>query len=290
MYATTKEKSKSLLSSSTSDRGESSHEHEKLTASLPKVSKDQKNSFGLYDIHKDGWYVQEPRPVFMESDKAAGKLDLTNVLAIVHGIKIQFSEKALDDGFLRSAYARLGPNPEGYSRDADRNGGGALAVYTRAVSRPGSAKWKAQGMGVGSGEGTVQFVIKPDILLDPNHIWRASGTDNMGMPPGAKKTDKLNSFERWQRQSEAGRNSAFTGSVGPKPVENNEQLHWEKLPLEGLKAIIIRKSEDVPQSLAEVSEGLQVPILFSLPGESLKQVLLKNGLVDKDGKWIDLTH
>lgn len=255
-------------------------------ASFKEANTTKKNSFGLYNEKVGGWYTQNPRPQFMASNKDIPELDISKVLAIVHGIKIQFSHLPLQDGFLRSSYARLGPYPERYIRAADLNGGGALAVYTRAVGTVGSKKWRALGMGVGSGTGTVQFVMKPDILVAPNHIWRASGTDNMGMPPGAKKSDGLNSFDRWQKQSERGRNEAFMSSVVNITTENNEQMHWECLPLAGLKAVIIRKGELVPRELQTAAVNLGVPILSSDPNESLWRVLFSNGMIDSYTNWV----
>lgn len=264
------------------------------STSLPSIGKGAcaeevftgKNSFGLYNRKVDGWYTQTPRPKFMASNKDIPELDISKVLAIVHGIKIQFSHIPLQDGLLRSAYSRLGPYPEKYIRAADLNGGGALAVYTRAVGTVGSKKWKALGMGVGSGTGTIQFVMKPDILVDPNHIWRASGTDNMGMPPGAKKSDGLNSFDRWQQQSERGRNETFMSSVVKTMTENNEQMHWECLPLTDLKALILRKGELAPRELQTAAMNRGVPILRADPMESLFEVLFDNGMIDSYANWV----
>ncbi|QSQ15714.1 hypothetical protein [Myxococcus landrumensis] len=64
---------------------------------------------------------------------------------------------ALQKGHLGSAYLREEPGGT-YSRAADKNGGGALGVYTRAVGTD-QATWPAQGYGVGSNDSKVQPVV-----------------------------------------------------------------------------------------------------------------------------------
>ena len=244
------------------------------------------NSFGVFDRREGGWYVQMPAPEFKASDAPVPDLNLNGALALLHGIKAPYASEAIINNALRSQYARNGPESRLYTRDSDRNGGGALGVYTRAVGVKGAAKWKATGMGVGSGDGALQLVIKPDILEDPNHIWRASGTDNMGMPPGANKRDGLNSREKWQLQSNAARNRTFNDTISGDIVANNEQLHWAKLPLDGLKAIIRRRNDVVPRELEAAARDRGVPILPAAVTDSLMKVLLDNDLIDKDGRWL----
>ncbi|WP_262815062.1 RHS repeat-associated core domain-containing protein, partial [Enterobacter bugandensis] len=223
----------------------------------PKNRKPKRNTFGLFTqtvtmTENMQRYTQQPLPSFRQNDTSRRivKLDINNTLALVHGIKAQFSVTALKEGFLRSAYSRNGPEGH-YARDADRNGGGAMAVYTRAVGHAGAGQWKALGNGVGSGVNTVQFVFKPDFLLNPEHVWRASGTDNMGIVPGSTRRQKINAFERWEQQTESERNRVFMDSVNGSSAINNEQLHWEMLSLESLRVIIVPDSLPVPPDLIE---------------------------------------
>ncbi|MFB1485188.1 hypothetical protein [Corallococcus sp. RDP092CA] len=197
-------------------------------------------------------YPQGPCPPMAPADASRPQtaLKLDDAACLTHGISPEHVQSALQQGQLNSAYSRLGKDGK-YSRDADKNGGGALAVYTRAVGTQQNA-WKAQGSGVGSNDSKVQMILSPAILQDPNHGWRASSTDNMGKVPGSTtahqaglpKNDPLGRAPLWSRQSESARNSAFNTTVnGRAPQANNEQLHWEKAPLQGnLKGMVVTSS------------------------------------------------
>lgn len=260
---------------------------------VPKKSNNY-NSFGLSTEKVGGFFTQNPRPKLKKSDEIIPKIEISQVLALVHGIKIQFSNIRLLDGFLRSAYARLGP--EGYygSRPSDRNGGGALAVYTRAVGIKGAKTYILGKGGVGTGEGTVLFVIKPDILLDPNHIWLASGSDLLGRLPGTTYSDGLKSFGKWEQQSEYARNIAFNESITGNFIVHNEQMHWECLPLTGLRAVIAYKKlpyakvEALLQAVASFNKAknMTVPVIFATRGDNLYDTLNKNNLIKSDTKCL----
>eukprot|EP01065_Artemidia_motanka_P025313 TRINITY_DN3030_c0_g3_i1.p1 TRINITY_DN3030_c0_g3~~TRINITY_DN3030_c0_g3_i1.p1 ORF type:complete len:1000 (+),score=282.19 TRINITY_DN3030_c0_g3_i1:49-3000(+) len=168
---------------------------------------------------------------------------------LVHGVAAEHFLLAAEQGRLISAYTRLGPRPPpklGYSRKSDVRGGGATAVYTRAVGL-GHEDWGACGHGVGSGEAKVQVVMCADILRDPEHVWRASTTDNMGKLPGVsvaevggKEADRRDLFHLWSAQTEDVRNRLFYETVkGRRCSENNEQMHWEQIPLGAVLCAVV---------------------------------------------------
>ncbi|MBV7515882.1 type VI secretion system tip protein TssI/VgrG, partial [Pseudomonas sp. PDM25] len=254
------------------------------TAAPKRVAKvSAPNKFGLYNEVEDGWHLQNPKPGFKVQEGRDQALDLSKTLALVHGIAVAYAAKTIESGFLRSAYARLGPEGK-YSRTADERGGGALAVYTRAVGKQGAAQWIATGMGVGASAGNVQLIIRPDILEDPAHVWRASTTDGMGAAPGAP-AKKETGRDKWQYQTESGRNRTFSDTVKDKAIANNEQLHWEKLPLTGLVAIIVHERVDTPDDLKAIADAQGIALISASPKESLKTTLLRYHLIDSDSNW-----
>lgn len=185
-------------------------------------------------------FTQGAAPAMGPNKKDVPALDMEKASCLTHGMSPEFVDSALRGKQLRSAYNRLGPEAK-YSRPADKNGGGALAVYTRAVGTEQKA-WPAKGHGVGSNDDKVQMILSPEVLTRPNHSWRASSTDNMGLVPGATKHDQAklakdgNPLQRtkplWGKQSEASRNDNFNRTVaGTESKEQNEQLHWQKVPL-----------------------------------------------------------
>ncbi|WP_368565950.1 hypothetical protein [Pseudoxanthomonas sp. UTMC 1351] len=254
------------------------------TSTERKKSPQGLNRFGLRDQTEGRRFLQLPAPDFKKDTATAPELRIDKTLALVHGINLSYASAAIENNFLQSAYARIGPNESSYHRPSDLRGGGAMGVYTRAVGIA-TKKWSATGMGVGSGKGMAQLVIKPDVLLDGSHVWRAASMDNMGMVPGSTKTDGLNAQEKWQQQSKPRRNRAFNDSVIGDIKENNEQLHWEKLPLDGLKAIIIHSGDKVPSELRAAAERRNIPIITASDSDTLKRVLHSTKLIDEDGKW-----
>ncbi|MBU8900878.1 hypothetical protein DRW03_15535 [Corallococcus sp. H22C18031201] len=215
---------------------------------------------------------------------------------------------ALEQKQLTSAYHREGPEGR-YSRPADKNGGGALAVYTRAVGTQQSA-WPAKGYGVGSNDSRVQLILSPNVLQTPNHGWRASSTDNGGLVPGATKNDQVGlpqgdplkrTKQLWGKQTESGRNGAFNATVNNSSIQaNNEQLHWEKVPLEGnLKGMVVTSPASfetlMKQKGAQQTEGVpgrgtiqfgsqNVPVVLAAKNSSLLSTLQSTGIADDNGR------
>jgi hypothetical protein len=234
-----------------------------------------------------------PRP--LELDKAS---------CLTHGMDVQHVQSALTGGQLHSAYSRLGKDGA-YSRDADKNGGGALAVYTRAVGTE-QTQWKAQGHGVGSNPNKVQFILSPALLQAPDHSWRASGMDNMGKVPSSTandqrnlpKNDPLGRAPLWGKQTEAGRNSAFNATLKGPLQENNEQLHWEKVPLQGnLKGMVV-SSQSTFDTLMQLPDAQRtaagrgtvrmgdqdIKVVLTQGKSSLVNTLKQEGIADANGR------
>ncbi|NOK37584.1 hypothetical protein HMI49_30740 [Corallococcus exercitus] len=253
-------------------------------------------------------YPQGPCPPMapLPAGRRQTALKLDNAACLTHGISPEHVQGALQQGQLHSAYSRLGKEGN-YSRDADKNGGGALAVYTRAVGTEQTA-WKAQGSGVGSNDSKVQMILSPAVLANPDHGWRAGSTDNMGKVPGSTaahqaglpKNDPLGRAPLWSRQTESGRNSAFNDTVSGKAVQaNNEQLHWEKVPLQGnLKGMVVtsQSSFDTLMGIPGAQRGgtagrgtvrfgdQDVPVILTSGQSSLLSTLKSAGIANPSGQ------
>lgn len=229
-----------------------------------------------------GRYGQGDPPPLKAPDptKPAVAVKLAQTACLVHGMAPEYLASALASGELGSAYRRVGPYGA-YGRDMDKRGGGGLAVYTRAV---GTAQrdWQAQGYGVGSSPTKVQLVLSPT-FLEGNTTWRASSTDGAGKVPGASDADvaavtrgEKDVYDLWGTQSERGRALAFNGTVvGPKQM-NNEQLHWERVPLAGnLKAVVCTDPASFATLMAIPSAAQQSASRGTVPlGAGHVQVLL----------------
>ncbi|PTL76888.1 hypothetical protein DAT35_47305 [Vitiosangium sp. GDMCC 1.1324] len=251
-------------------------------------------------------YSQGVAPPF-GPDRASSKpmpdVNVNGTACLVHGTMPEFVEGAIKDGHLGSAYRREGPTGN-YSRDADKRGGGGLAVYTRAVGTE-HTKWQAMGYGVGSNENKVQLILSPEILNKPNHTWRASSTDNMGKAPGVLPADladvkngKKDGWDLWAKQSERGRNQAFNETVKAQPkggfAENNEQMHWEKIPLQDSLKGAVCTSQSSFDTLMKIpgatrksdTEGTipmgekHVPVIFASKDTSLLGALKRAGIAN----------
>ncbi|RKH28781.1 hypothetical protein D7Y11_12925 [Corallococcus sp. AB018] len=253
-------------------------------------------------------YEQGRCPALAPADpRRQTALNLDDAACLTHGISPEHVQTALLQGQLNSAYTRLGKDGI-YSRTADKNGGGALAVYTRAVGIE-QTSWKAQGSGVGSNDSKVQMILSTAVLENPAHGWRASSTDNMGKVPGSTvvhqrglpSNDPLGRAPLWRCQTESARNSAFNATVsGRSPQANNEQLHWQSVPLEGnLKGMVVtsRSSFDMLMALpgAQLDEGApgrgtvrfgeqDIPVLLTDGKNPLLAVLKRAGIADSDGR------
>lgn len=230
----------------------------------------------------DDRFPQGDPPPLKPADptKPAVAVKLAQTACLVHGMAPEYLAGALASGELGSAYRRVGPFGA-YGRDMDKRGGGGLAVYTRAV---GTAQrdWQAQGYGVGSSPTKVQLVLSPT-FLEANTTWRASSTDGAGKVPGASDADvtavtrgEKDVYDLWGAQSERGRALAFNGTVvGPKQM-NNEQLHWERVPLAGnLKAVVCTDPASFATLMAIPSAAQQDASHGTVPlGAGHVQVLL----------------
>lgn len=254
-------------------------------------------------------YAIPPPPPRFKPGPVAAKLDTSSASCLVHGINADYVGLALDARELGSAFARSGPNGK-YSRTADKIGGGATAVYTRAVGTQHD-DWPAKGCGVGSDPITkVQLVISPAVLERPEHVWRASSFDRMGMLPGAetsrsataiKDVNKVRSL--WEQQSQNDRNTVWNGTVTNAEVpDGNEQYHYQRLPLEGyLKAAVCSSWESFEALMATegarrldppegnvggyIRVGAQEVQVLCLDGdESLIDGLKAAGIADEDGR------
>ncbi|WP_205604101.1 hypothetical protein, partial [Myxococcus sp. CA023] len=235
-------------------------------------------------------------------------LNLDNASCLTHGMAPEHVKGALQQGQLNSAYSREGKAGR-YSRPADKNGGGALAVYTRAVGTQ-QAGWPSKGYGVGSNDSKVQLILSPNLLQTPNHGWRASSTDNGGLVPGAAKKDQVGlpqgdplkrTKQLWGKQTESGRNGAFNETVKDTSIkENNEQLHWEKVPLQGnLKGMVVTSQasfntlmglEGAQQTAGAAGRGTvrfgdqDVPVVLAEKNSSLLSTLQSAGIADGNGR------
>lgn len=257
-------------------------------------------------------YSQGVAPPFgpdRTSNKPVPPVNLGGTACLVHGTMPDFVADALEDGHLGSAYRREGPTGK-YGRDADKRGGGGLAVYTRAVGTE-HTKWQAMGYGVGSNENKVQLILSPEILANPNHTWRASSTDNMGKAPGVTAADladvkngnkDTDGWNLWQKQSERGRNQAFNETVKPQAkgafAENNEQMHWEKIPLENSLKGAVCTSQSSFDTLMKIpgatrksdTEGTipmgekHVPVIFAAKDTSLLGALKSAGIANDNNQ------
>jgi hypothetical protein len=268
------------------------------TALKPEINFSPRNESGRpvrATKNADGSYKQGVAPAFRPgTGRTPNNVDVGNTLALVHGIGTQFIPGAFKKGYLSSAYSREGPYGN-YSRNADKIGGGGLAVYTRAVGKK-HLTWPAFGQGVGSGEKKAQIVLHPQILQS-GLTWRHSSADLMGMAPGALKTmvnkPGIDSFDLWQQQSESARNSAFNETVndGAKGgIANNEQMFWHQIPLAGnVIAIICQTEEDKKELIVSMGEtgnlvegcilqedGTQVPVIVAGEKEALAHALTKD--------------
>ncbi|RKG96304.1 hypothetical protein D7V97_35750 [Corallococcus sp. CA053C] len=211
-------------------------------------------------------YPQKACPPLATSTKPVPKLALENAACLTHGMGADFVKSALDSGHLGSAYLREGPKGN-YTRDADKNGGGALAVYTRAVGT-GHSDWTAKGNGVGSSDTKVQLILSPTVLQDPKHAWRASCLDNGGKVPGPHPKVPLpkdggplvRTGALWGNQTEAGRNRNFNDTVkGTTSNLQNEQLHWEKVPLQGNLKGMVCTSQASFDTLMKIPNAQRTP-------------------------------
>lgn len=221
---------------------------------------------------------------------------------LVHGIDARWIGPTLERGSLSSGYALRGPEGS-YSRDADRNGGGATAVYTRAVG-VSQDKWLANGFGVGSNEARVQLVLSPEMLNNPDHCWRSSSMDGMGKLPGVTRSlmadvnsssSKVDAFDAWEQQSEKDRHYQFEASVKGAQLENNEQLHWESVPLtDSLAALVCSSSamETLKPLCREDADGnpyvpfgdRRVPVIVAGKADGLISKLSERGVTNADGQ------
>ena len=105
-------------------------------------------------------YEQGPcAPFHAPSDRNqfAGACSLATTACLVHGLGANHAKTAIEAGVITSAYYREGPGGD-YPRAADKQFGGGLAVYTRAVGVKHAA-WPCSGYGGGSNEDKVQFVL-----------------------------------------------------------------------------------------------------------------------------------
>jgi hypothetical protein len=254
----------------------------------------------------DGTFSQGDAPAYKNpSAGAAGAdLDLDATAALVHGLPAEYFGGTMEGGKLMSAYQRVGPTGS-YGRDMDKRGGGGLAVYTRAVGA-GQEDWRSMGYGVGSNDARIQLVLDPEILANEDHNWRSSTMDNGGMAPSATRNDLaavkrgkdgMDTFDLWSKQSEKGRNQAFNQTVRGGKLENNEQMHWESIPLEGvLKAAVAtcqesfdilmalegakRNDDDPTRGTVRVGET-DVTVLLQDPNAPLLAGLRAAGVLDE---------
>jgi hypothetical protein len=196
-------------------------------------------------------------------------------MALAHGMPAAYAPSAVARGSLWSSMRRLGPKGR-YSRDADVRGGGAAAVYTRAVVAC-MRKWNAGGHGVGSGEGRAQLIIDPHGLFEDDDRWHCASLDNMGFAPGAKAArvapGEINAA--WKCQTRAQRLRALndlmkTGSM----AHNNELMHWEELSLEGrllgvfiagTKPAYLQPFKDHANFMTDIPDGVYAPAVQASP-------------------------
>lgn len=233
-------------------------------------------------------------PSLKDKSKVDGhilKQAIDGTACLVHGIDVQFLKSALTSMRLFSAYLRCGPNGH-YNRDADKNGGGATAVYTRAVGKV-HTKYPAKGYGVGGSGKKAVLILKPHILLGSDN-WRCSSTDNKGALPGAtsaliqRKIRDVNIgydiFNAWEEQSKKSRDLILKDIVSKKTyLEQNEQCHWSHIDLSNNLAAIL-----VPESNKEIMNALgckdnmynlggeRIPIIQYEPKDLLKPLLERN--------------
>jgi hypothetical protein len=249
------------------------------------------------EIPKNGkFFTQGMPPEFKKPSDMSVKtpaVDVAATQALVHGIAVAFVPEAFKNGFISSAYMREGPFGK-YSRQSDKEGGGGLGVYTRAVGK-NHTKWPTHGKGVGSGEAKIQIVLDPKILTS-DAVWRHSSTDLRGNLPGGQAAkrghvgNKLDSFDLWEQQSEVERNATFNRSINDKNEEglgNNEQLFWEQIPLKGnVIAIICKTKQQQAEIIAAIGgnaeegyimyDGQNIPVIVTEKDDMLVGTLNSN--------------
>ncbi len=241
---------------------------------------------------------------FKSSKLKEVKVDFDKTACMVHGIRAEHLSSVISNGYLESAYHRIGPNNDSaYGRDSDKRGGGAFGVYIRTVGRK-HEKWLSKGMGVGSdSKEKVQLVLSPNVLKKiETRNWRANSSDGGGRAPGVRidQTKELSwqdmLKELWGCQSEQDRNQQFNSVVNTDDIlQNNEQLIWEKVDLKGNLIAIICTSENTFQIVSQLSaynpdaqtitvNGENIPVVLAGDQTFLLGTLRNRGLMDKNNK------
>ncbi|EAY25532.1 hypothetical protein [Microscilla marina] len=229
---------------------------------IPTEQQSKKAVEPSYDPSKIG-QKGVPKMASSPPSKKIKQVALSKTACMVHGIDADHVKGVIQQGYLSCAYRRLGPG-EDYSRPADKTGGGALGVYLRLVGST-HTKWPVKGYGVGANtKSKVQLVFSPEILEKGE--WRVSSMDGMGKVPGVQskdlttglrktKTDWGKTKELWSKQNEASRNQVYNGIVeAQKPIENNEIIFWDTVPIEGFLRAIMCSSKATFNTLAELPE------------------------------------
>jgi len=214
---------------------------------------------------------------------------------LVHSQPCQYVKSTLESGNLLSSYHFSGPCGR-YTRDADRLGGGSTGVYTRAVGI-NHKKFLAKSYGVGSGSTSAVFVLKPESILKGDN-WRCGGAiDGMGKVPGMDENMKkeisnsnlgVDIFNAWEKQTQKYRDINYFGPVDSSVViENNEQIHWDKIPLkDNLVSIMVSSSHskaevkkqfgaktDLDGSLFVMLDDKKIPVIRHGDNAKLLQLL-----------------
>ena len=124
--------------------------------------------------------------------------------------------------------------------------------------------------------------------------------DGMGKLPGVTRgflkevaTDPRgpDAFDAWEQQTEKDRNYQFNEAVKARPLENNEQLHWESVPLDqSLAALVCSNSafSDISHLCKQDSDGnhfipfagREVPVIVADKSDSLLTKLAQRNVTN----------
>ncbi len=128
--------------------------------------------------------------------------------------------------------------------------------------------------------------------------------DGMGKLPGVTKgfmkevvTDRsgTDAFHAWEQQSEKDRNYQFNSAVKGNTLENNEQIHWEAIPLEQSLAALVCDPDTLSELLPLCHKnadgnhviafaGRDIPVITASQSDHLLSKLNEHGVTNPKGQ------
>lgn len=263
----------------------------------------------------------DPIPSFANNG-AGPMVDIDEVGGVMHGVEIQFLDQILETGEVLSTFARTGEvipsetDKAASKRKKDQIRGGSTAVFTRAFGRR-QFKFKAAGYGVGSshvpepGEwagGVRAQLIMSGVVLQREGV-RAGTIDYHGGIHGASdaylngtRGDFKKVYGAWGMQTRPGYNRVIKESVTGDVKDHNEQLHYLKMPLDGvLRGILCTSQEAFDETIRTCGgtvntdpnapyagtirkRGVDIPVVLADGEDSMVLQLQKAEIADADGR------